>query len=386
MQRILISIFILFSAGLYAQQEFDRTISHDGLIREYHLYIPAIYHGNVAVPLLFNLHGMGSNNLQQGVYAYFNDIADTANFIICLPNGTYIDSSTRFWNAGFTSYAVDDIGFLMALADTLYKQYNIDPSRVYFTGMSNGGFMSHTIACTCSDKVAAVASVAGCMSISQYNSCSPVRPVPVMEIHGDADNIVPFYGNAINYLGFSLAIVPTDTLIKSWKNHNSCTGNPVVTALPDINSGDGSTATRYDFTCQSGTSVVLYKIAGGGHTWPGAFAMPANGTTNRDFNACIEIWKFLRQYRNLQSVIGIEVEKNTGAVIYPNPCSNFVQVSFGKGSSGNFFVLTNRDGEAVRCGYIENNGQIFTGDLPQGLYILTLPTDKVLLHYKILKF
>ena len=386
MKNILFFLCMMVSIGVFSQQEFDRTISHDGLIREYHLYIPAIYHDNVAVPLLFNLHGLGSNNLQQASYAYFNDIADTANFIICLPNGSYVDSVMRFWNAGFSSYEVDDVGFLMALVDTLYKQYNIDPTRVYFTGMSNGGFMSHTMACRCADKIAAIASVAGGMAISQYNTCSPSRPIPVMEIHGDADNIVAYDGHVVSYHGFTIDIVPADTLIKGWKMRNSCSGTPVVNALPDINSSDGSTATSYDYSCQSGSSLILYKITGGGHTWPGAWPIASNGNTNKDFDASIEIWKFLRQYRNLQSVIGIQDKKNTETVVYPNPCQNSVQINFGNDTGIHYFILSNLDGKTILSGYAENNEQIMIGDLPAGVYILTLPGTKAGSHYKILKY
>ena len=386
MKKFIFSFCILLSINAMSQQEIDRTISCGGIVRQYHLYIPDIYRGNKAVPLLFNLHGLGSNNLQQQTYGYFNSIADTANFIMCLPNGTFLDTNKRFWNAGFASYAVNDIGFLQALIDTLYKTYNIDPTRIYFTGMSNGGFMSHTMACACADRVAAVASVAGGMAVTQYNSCSPSRPISVMEIHGDADLIVPYSGHLVNEMGVTINIVPIDTMVKGWINHNSCSGTPAITNIPNINTGDASTATRYDYTCQSGSSFVLYKVTGGGHTWPGGFAIPSSGPTNHDFNASIEIWKFLRQYRNMQSVVGIGEVKEKETSVYPNPCHDEIYINHNGEGNYSRFIISDIDGKSILSGTLSNDGTINTSSLKAGVYIVNLQGKKSSAHIKLLKF
>lgn len=387
MKNVFFLVLFFGFTSVFAQQELDRTMNYGGLTREYHLYIPAIYHGNKAVPLLFNVHGLGSNNLQQETYAYFNAIADTANFIVCLPNGSFLDSSNRFWNAGFASYAVDDVGFLSALIDELYRTYNIDSSRVYFTGMSNGGFMSHSMACRLSDKIAAVASVAGSMAVNQFNTCSPSRPVPVMEIHGDEDAIVDYFGSMVTYAGINLNIVAIDTLIKKWGIQNGCTGSPTETAIPDINTADGCTATRYAYDCSAGTSVVLYKITGGGHTWPGSFPISMNGRTNLDFNATIEIWKFLRQYKNPNSVIGIS-NNNAEKLqphIYPNPCENLVNIKFGCSANIFSYQLSDIHGKSLKRGLIENNSFLSMTDFPQGIYILSVIADEFSYRCKIIK-
>ena len=388
MKNLMFLLFTLAFTDIFAQQEIDRTISFGGLAREYHLYIPDIYHGNVAVPLLFNLHGMGSNNLQQETYGYFNSIADTANFIICLPNGTLYDSVNRFWNAGFSTLVVDDVGFLNALIDSLYHKYNIDRTRIYFTGMSNGGFMAHTMACASSDRIAAAASVAGGMSVMQYGSCTPARLISVMEIHGDADNIVPYDGHIVTVYGINIDIVPVDTSMKFWTTHDGCSGPPNVTDVPNINTADGCTATRYDYNCNAGTSVVLYKITGGGHTWPGGFPIAVNGPTDADFNACTEIWKFLRQYKNLSSVLGIsEALNNSNNVeIYPNPCNDYFHIRFNDNQDNFIYVLSDSNEKVIKKGNAVNNSCLNMQGLPEGLYILSVSFQNWTIHKKILKF
>ncbi|HPI09028.1 MAG TPA: PHB depolymerase family esterase, partial [Saprospiraceae bacterium] len=192
MIRILSVICCLSVAfTLPAQTTLTGTIQSGGLTREYRLYKPAVYNGSTAVPLVINMHGYSSNNLEQEFYGDFRGIADTANFLIVHPNGTLDNQGQRFWNAFGTGSNVDDVGFISDLIDTLSAAYNIDPQRIYATGMSNGGFMSYSLACELNERIAAIASVTGSMAPIKLASCNPQRPVPVMEIHGTADGVVP---------------------------------------------------------------------------------------------------------------------------------------------------------------------------------------------------
>jgi polyhydroxybutyrate depolymerase len=319
--KFLFSLAIcLFIFVAQAQQTINSTITHGGITREYRLYIPAAYNANNAVPLLFNLHGYTSNNAQQEFYGDFRAIADTANFIVCLPNGTFDLSNSRFWNVGFAPSNIDDVGFISTLIDVIGSSYNIDASRVYSTGMSNGGFMSYSLACQLSNRIAAIASVTGTMTLIQQNNCTPSRTVPVMQIHGTDDETVPYVGNA-NFLHI-------DTLVKNWVNRNGCTGSPTVTAVPDNDVKDGSTATRFDYdNCQPGGKVAFYKVQNGTHTWPGAsFNL---GVTNMDFSASLEIWKFFLQHPHPNPAIITSVQNYTSEKelhIFPNPVNNTLYI------------------------------------------------------------
>jgi polyhydroxybutyrate depolymerase len=289
---ILLFALILSITSSFAQNTFVGSFMHGGIQRTYRVYVPTAYNASVSAPLIINLHGYGSNNIEQELYTNFKPIADTAGFIIVHPNGTPDFSNTLHWNTFGTSN-VDDVGFLSALIDTLSKNLNIDQSRVYSTGMSNGGFMSFQLACQLGNRIAAIASVTGTMTTNNLAACQPTRPIAIMQIHGTADATVPYMGNFF--------FAPVQNLINFWVGYNGTSTIPQIFILPDINPNDGSTAELHTYTGGvNGTSVVHYKVIGGGHSWPGA---PINiNVTNMDFSASAEIWRFFRQY-NLNGLI-----------------------------------------------------------------------------------
>ncbi len=312
MNKLLLLIFsIIFGNLLLAQSTVSGSFTYGGQTRTYQLYVPAIYNSNNAVPLVLNLHGYGSNNTQQMAYGDFKPIADTANFLILAPQGSLDQFSTAHWNANWAT-GVDDIGFLSALIDTVSANYSINQNRIYSTGMSNGGFMSFTLAGQLSNKITAVASVTGTMSILQIPANTVTIPMPIMQIHGTADATVDYNGDA-NFLS-------VDDVLNYWIGHNNCNITPVITQVPDINTADGCTAERYDYiNGDNGAEVVHYKITPGAHTWPGApFSI---GVTNQDFDASVEIWKFFSKYekQTLLSAVQKEVEHPTYKLIGENP-------------------------------------------------------------------
>ncbi|UOQ54789.1 extracellular catalytic domain type 1 short-chain-length polyhydroxyalkanoate depolymerase [Hymenobacter cellulosivorans] len=323
LRSLVLLLLLLLPAAVRAQSTVTGTIVSGGITREYRLYVPAAYSPGKAVPLLFNLHGYGSNNLEQEAYGDFRPIADTANFLIVHPNGTVDAAGNRNWNTftAPTAGGVDDVAFLSDLLTSLQARYSIDADRVYSTGMSNGGFMSYELACKLSNRVAAIGSVTGSMVQSRLNACTPQHPVPVMEIHGTADNTVPYNGNIL--------FVPIPSVLDYWVRFNGCSPTPVVTAVPNTNTTDGSTAERYVYSGgRNGSVVEHYKILDGGHTWPGA---PVSiGVTNRDINASREVWRFLRRYRLSQLSVALSTRPGTGVQsqvnIYPNPAQNIVAV------------------------------------------------------------
>ena len=311
MRATILCLFTLAQAS--AQTTLTGTIQSGGLIREYRLYVPAAYTGSTAVPLVLNLHGYTSSGFEQDLYSNFRPIADTANFLLVMPNGTLDPQGNRFWNTFTFASSVDDVGFLSHLIDTLRAAYNIDTNRIYSTGMSNGGFMSYSLACELSGRIAAIASVTGSMITPKLNACQPGRPVPVMEIHGTADNTVPYNGSALQ------SFVPIPTLVEAWVDKNHCNPTPVVTQVPDTNLSDGCTAEHSLYTGgDNGSTVEHYKIIGGGHTWPGA-PFPI-GVTNQDFSASREIWRFFNQYRlnTLTDVAAPELTASQWSA-FPNP-------------------------------------------------------------------
>ncbi len=329
MRATLLSFCLLLVGSISAQTTIPGTIKSGGLTRNYVLYKPAAYTGNTPVPLVLNLHGYTSSNFEQLFYGDFRPIADTANFLIVLPNGTLDAQGQRFWNTFGTNSTVDDVAFIANLLDTLQATYNIDKQRIYSTGMSNGGFLSYSLACELNQRITAVASVTGSMIESKVIACKPTRPVPVMEIHGTADATVPYNGSPVS--GF----VGIPTLVSIWVKFNQCNTTPTITPVPNTNTTDGCIAERQLYTGgNKGSTVEHYKITGGGHTWPGsAFNV---GVTNQDFNASKEIWRFFRQYR-LSQLTDVATPEAAAAEwsAFPNPAQDH-------------FVLRSADPRPVR--------------------------------------
>ncbi len=316
---IIVSLFCFPIIG-FSQQTIYGSITHDGMEREYILYVPAVYNGTEPVPMILNYHGYGSNAEEQMIYGDFRPTADTAGFLVIHPQGSLHFGITH-WNVGGWTIGstTDDVGFTSALIDSIAAEYNVDLNRVYATGMSNGGFMSFLLACQLSDRIAAIASVTGSMTPETYNECSCQHPQPILQIHGTDDSVVPYTG--------ALWSKPVEDVILYWVDYNHCIPTPVVTSLPDLDPNDGSTVDLYVYNeGDNDVSVEHYKVIGGDHTWPGnAIGGPG---TNYDINASVEIWNFFSRY-DINGTVGIEQTSNHLLIsIYPNPTNSKITVEF----------------------------------------------------------
>lgn len=365
-KTLLAFIFICSLFSVKAQTTVIDSIFVGGIYRNYRLYVPALYNGTSARPLIINLHGYTSNANAQQLYSNFMPIADTANFLMVYPNGTKDGSNQPFWNAGISSSLVNDITFLNALIDSLDLTYNINLNRVYSTGMSNGGYMSYTLACELSNRITAIASVTGSIFTTQYGpNCHPTRPVPVMQIHGTNDPTVPYTGNS--------GSMHIDTVVKYWVKKNNC--NPVATFsnVPNTSTTDGCTAEHYKYlNGTSGSSVEFYKIIGGLHTWPG-FPFGGSGT-NMDMNASKEIWRFFSQYTlsALTAVNESEQLKNY-LKMYPNPATSVLNFNL-ENESYVSVIISDVLGKVVLSETTQTNS-VLVDKLKSGIYFITVKTE-----------
>lgn len=350
MKKLLLVISLFASLIAVAQTgiEIDDSITSGGVTRKYRLYVPLMYNPVTAVPLIMNFHGLGTTSALQESYGDFRKIADTANFLIVHPQGRVQPGlNLTGWGTFFaTSQAVPEINFTSELLDTLKAHYNINLNRVYSTGMSNGGFMSYVLACQLSERFAAIASVSGSLVPQHLNICNTQHPMPIMEIHGTADSIVGYNGT-----GGWIASTDIDTLVKHWVDFNNCnTVATTIDTLPDINTTDSTRAIHYVWdNGTAGSTVELYKIIDGGHTWPGAATSLGSvsqvGVTNHDFNATQEIWRFFSQHK---SFVGI-TEQTTNEMdfdVYPNPSNGLFTVT-----------ITNTNSEDISISVIDILGK-----------------------------
>lgn len=309
MKQLFTLTAMLFSVVAYAQNITDSFIV-DGVYRNYILHIPQGYNASTSYPLVLNLHGYTSNAAEQMQYTKMNTTADAEHFFAVYPNG--IGNS---WNS-FGNGSVDDVKFLSQLIDRIRTSYSIDSDAVYSCGMSNGGFMSYALACQLSEKIAAIASVTGTLSISSQLNCAITHKVPTMNIHGTTDPIV-------NYNGFTGAL-GVEATVAFWRDNNGCTNISDTINVSNTSSTDNSTAQLIRYReCDENSEVYFYKITNGGHTWPnGLIDIPQYGNTNRDFDATTEIWNFFKRHKKGQQSSSLNNINDFSAAIFPNPFGN----------------------------------------------------------------
>lgn len=270
-----------------APAQVSGTLLHDGLTRSYELYVPSTWSVGQSLPLVFVLHGTTQDGAGIMDITDFNSIAEAEGFIAIYPDG--IGGS---WNTGIAGASTaDDLGLMDALATEMTLQYGIDTTRVYSCGFSAGGYMSHRLACESPRCFAAIASVAGTMTVAASAACAPSHITPVMQVHGTADFVVAYNGGAIAGLG-------AEAVLAQWNGYNGCPASPVITALPNIDPLDLSTVEQQVWSpCATGSSNVLLKVIGGGHQWPGTTALLGGiGVINRDIDASAEIWDFFSDH------------------------------------------------------------------------------------------
>lgn len=230
----------------------------------------------------------------------FDRLADDSGFLAVYPDG--IDKSWNDGRGGDTragALGVDDVGFVSSLIDRLVADENVDPARIFATGMSNGAMFTEDLGCRLSAKLAAIAPVAGTLPAADAPDCAPTHPLPVLEIHGTADPVVPYQGGVVRVTSGNLGgsgsspVLSTDATQQLWRAKNGC-GQPDTANLPS-RTDDGTSVTTYTAACAGGTSVVLYSVTGGGHSWPGGQQyLPAAliGPVSHQFDATETIWRF----------------------------------------------------------------------------------------------
>ena len=295
-----------------APGDYEVPLVHKSLRRNYLLHVPPRASANAPLPVVINFHGGGGNAKTQKWYTGMDAAADRDGYIAVYPNGSG-GFGTRFltWNAGnccgvAALNGVDDVGFTLAVIDDLAARTPIDATRIYATGLSNGSMMAYRLAAEASERIAAVAGVAGAMTLRKF---APKLPVPVMHMHSLDDERALYAG------GLGPAFPLTDTrvfhasveeMLKKWVVHNGCREPGTVAAVvmgkpgPDA----GHTANRVTYApCRDGSEVVLWKLAGPGHVWPGGkrdFLPALLGTSSAVIDANRELWQFFSRFHRAQ--------------------------------------------------------------------------------------
>jgi polyhydroxybutyrate depolymerase len=225
--------------------------------RQVRLYVPHAYRPDRHIPLVLNLHGTGSTAAHQETATGMDATAEARGFLVAYPEGMHHSGSGYGWNIpGTPTYAPrgpDDIGYLGRVITVLHERYCADPDRTYAVGFSGGARMVSQFACAPGRPLVAMAAVGGLRAPA---TC-PSAPVPVLAVHGTADQQNPYLGHGQPYWTYS---VPEAA--RRWGGADGCAIAPSVDRTVP-----GVTRTTYH-DCRAGTTVVLYALTGRGHIWP----------------------------------------------------------------------------------------------------------------------
>ncbi len=330
-------------------QETKETVTVDDVDRTYILHLPTGYDSHQHYPVVILLHGMNQDPDDIERLTRFNEIADKDSIITVYPaalhgrwnigvrpeerrpmmgpgpgrrrggyggggypgggypggGGGYPQGGGNYPQGGGQNNPeedrkptnADDIAFFNAMLDQIESKTSVDVSRVYASGLSDGGFMAMRVGCAMSDRIAAIATVGADMPKKMI--CIPTRPVGAVMINGTSDPVVPYGGGTEHNLG--LSVISAEESAKAWARIDRCSEKPTQTKIPAHEKGGMETKVYTYDGCQQGAQVVLYSVKGAGNTWPGGEQYEVEnqiGKTSQDLNANETIWSFLVTKKN----------------------------------------------------------------------------------------
>ena len=278
-------------------------MTYGGRERMYLVHVPRSYDPAKRAPLVLVFHGGTRNAASTERLTGMSDKSEEEGFIAVYPNGTGRFQRVLVWNVEFGfAYAlrnnVDDVGFIRELVGRLERELDIDPKRIFATGISNGGMLSYLVASKLSDLVAAVAPVAGASGGRQYAGApliiypKPKDPVSIIAFNGMADKLVQYNGG--QGTGFANAdYVSVPESIGLWVKYDGCRTTP----LHETSASGNIVKDTYPGGKDS-TEVVLYTIMNGGHAWPGGkLPVWANGDApTSEISATDIMWRFFKDH------------------------------------------------------------------------------------------
>lgn len=282
------------AASLLPPGDHLRELRVGNQIRSYFIHIPPMYDSRRSTPVVLALHSAMMNGAAMARFCGLNEKADQSGFVAVYPNGTGSTPFFLYWDAGGVRGRVsDDVSYVAKLLDDLATVVNVDSRRIFATGMSNGAMMCYRLAAELSERIAAIAPVAGTMAIEQ---CQPNRPVSILHFHGTKDGLVLF-GGPDERTPKNIKFLSVDETMRAWVKINGCPQTPEVAELHRL-SDDGTAVRRKGHgPGKDNSEVVLYVIEGGGHTWPGRDPrLRLLGKSTREISANDLMWEFFQKH------------------------------------------------------------------------------------------
>ena len=275
-----------------------------GFRRSYRVHVPKGYSPETALPLVVVIHGAFSTAKEIEKETGFSVLADQEGFVVLYPNGMGIFGFLQHWNAGHccgkaAADNIDDVGFVSATIEDVCSLVNVDRSRIYMVGFSNGGMLTYRFGAEHPEMVAAIAPLAASIGgkpspeSTAWRIPSPKLPLPVIIFHGMADDNVPYRGGSVKGKPKARQYFSVAESLGFWVKHNGC---KVPSLARDLY--DGSVNQEIWNNCKNGSEVRLYTLKNWGHIWPGKYFTAELDADNpiKVFDAAEIIWRFFKVY------------------------------------------------------------------------------------------
>lgn len=283
----------------------NETLLVESLIRKSIVHLPRQYNAEQQHPLVIVLHGAKLSGWIAQAATGFDRIANDENFIVAYP-----DAIHKQWDdgrpEGFTpSYGVNDVKFISTLIDYLVWKYQVDPEKVYVAGYSSGGMLTQRLGLELTHKITAIATVASSLPMAQYRKNEqPSRPLSLLMINGSADRAFPWNGGNTQIIRIRVGeVAPVLATYNYWINANGGADDDIEQKEESLRKqGSGTQVEFINTRTENGSCIMLYKINGGGHTWPGSEVplryIPLLGRQSRQMNASELIWEFFKKHKD----------------------------------------------------------------------------------------
>lgn len=297
---------LLPSGNIKGPSTYDRRmdLKTGGFQRSYRVHVPSGYNGTTKMPMVVVIHGAFDTAKGIEKFSGFSRLADRENFIVLYPEGIGIFGYLQHWNAGHccgkaADDQIDDVGYLATAIDDACMRLSVDRQRIYMVGFSNGGMLTYRFAAERTEMLAAAAPIAASIGgrptadAPQWSIPRPKTPLPILVMHGLDDDDIPFKGGRSMHRKGERSYFSVADSVRFWVDANDCIGNPV-----DASNYGGAVKVRSWDGCRNDSVVVLCKIEGWGHTWPGPYftaRLPADDPLF-NFDAAEMIWDFFKRF------------------------------------------------------------------------------------------
>lgn len=276
-------------------------ITIDGKERKYYLHLPERRRGSDPIPLIIAFHSGHGGGIRLAEQSGFDELSNKNGFAVVYPD------SVVQWNDGRAkASSMSDIKLTKALIKKLIAENNIDPKRIFATGILNGGIFTLRLACDMADTFAGIAPLLASIPEDYVESCRPSRRLPIIMINATKNKMIPWNGGSVPF-GSSFThggnVISIDKTIQFWQEHNDCSAAAYTETLPDRDKSDGTRVelARYK-NCSKGSALTHITIKNGGSTWPGSKEKPGRmrttmvGLTSYDIDAAEMIWEFFKEH------------------------------------------------------------------------------------------